>query len=265
MDVVGKTIEIVGHNESGNSYTSINPTDVVSIGLFNWYGARALNIAREIVKIDPAGSQTALEGANRNLYSEIIGGNNNVWNNFRPGSNSADMSALKKFLGLDASKQAQDKQANVDAQGYISQAKARNITDEAAQVYFADLYNQSPRQAGNIVNAVKSNGLSFTLNNLHTYAMKNSVMNKYSTRRNWTYNQLVGWSGEEVITPPVNPPNQNGGDGTAGNLPPSASSVSNYVLFKKDHLIVYNSEYPQGNIFVKAGPNIFIPMTSSGG
>lgn len=260
-NVVEETVYIVGHNESGNSYTSINPTDVISIGLFNWYGARALNIARQIVALDPSGSESALSSASNPLYQQITSGNNNVWNSYHP-TNSQDRNALKNFLDLSASHTVQDNQSRGDASGYISQAKARGITDEAAQIYFADLYNQSPKQAGNIVNACKSGGAVLNLANLHKYAMQNSVMKKYSTRRNWTYNELVGWTGEEVVTPPVNPPSENGGDGTAGNLPPSAANVSDYILKYNEILIRYSADNPQGTVYIPAG-NVFIPKTQN--
>ncbi len=61
-------IYIIGHNESGNKYDSINKTEVISIGLFNWYGARALGLARSIVTIDPGGQGLHL-AQRRHLYT----------------------------------------------------------------------------------------------------------------------------------------------------------------------------------------------------
>lgn len=263
-NVVEKTIEVVGHNESGGNYDSINRSDVISIGLFNWYGARALNIARQIVNTDPQGSQNALTGASRDLYADIVSGNNNVWNNYRPGQSSDDIQALERFLNLDASKSVQNLQATNDANGYISQAKARGITETNAQVYFADLYNQSPRQAGNIVTAIKNAGLPLTAENLHAYAMKNPVMSQYSTRRNYTWNQLNGWDGSEIVTPPVNPPNPNGGDGTAGNIPPYQSNVADYLLITNGVIISYSTTNPGGTVYIPNGNNMYIPMSKGG-
>lgn len=248
-------VYVIGHNESGNSYTSINMSDVVSIGLFNWYGARALNIARQIAAADPTGSQTALAGAENPLYDQITSGNNNVWNSYKPGQYSRDVSALKLFLDLPASHTVQDGQATTDAGGYSSQAKAVGVSEPNAQIYYGDLYNQSPRQAQNIVNACKAGGKALTLDNLHAYAMANPVMSKYSTRRNWTYNELKAWTGDVPETPPVNPPNSNGG----GNIPPSAYEITDYmVVVNSDTMIHFDSENPNGNVWVKA-QNIWIP------
>ena len=90
-------IYIIGHNESGNKYDSINKTEVISIGLFNWYGARALGLARSIVTIDP-GVKDCTSTAETPLYSQITSGDNSVWNSYIPGHNQNDMNALKSFL-----------------------------------------------------------------------------------------------------------------------------------------------------------------------
>lgn len=255
-------IYIIGHNESGNSYTSINPTDVVSIGLFNWYGARALGLARTIVAADPSGSQTALSGASTDIYGQITSGNNSAWNNFVPGQNADDMSALRRFLDLAASHTAQDELALVDGEGYASQAKSVGIEIPAAQIYYADLYNQSPRQAQNIV-AAAGGGALCSLERIHQFAMENPVMNKYSTRRNWTYNELLSWvgdfGGEEPdipVTPPVNPPS--GG----GNEPGVGGNVKAYILDVNKCLIHYTNDYPDGITYVSAGNNVWIPASN---
>lgn len=147
-------IYIIGHNESGNRYDSINPTDVISIGLFNWYGARALGLARTIVGLDPSGSEAALSTAETPLYNQIKSGDNSIWNNYHPGANQNDMAALRRFLSLPASNTAQDSLAYTDGQQYSSQAKAVGIVVPAAQIYYADLYNQSPKQAQAIIRSL---------------------------------------------------------------------------------------------------------------
>lgn len=246
---------VIGHNESSNSYTSINLTDVISIGLFNWYGARALNIARQIVTADPSGSETALSGADTPLYTQINSGDNNVWNNYYPGRSQNDLAALRLFLDLSASHNVQDSQALIDSEAYSSQAKSRNITNAACQIYFADLYNQSPKQAGNIINSVSNRD---DLTALHNAAMANPIMKKYKTRRDWTYNELVSWAaggGVEVPeTPPINPPNGNGG----GNLPPNAYAITDYILIQNSMLVRYSEDTPTGKVYTPVN-NIFIP------
>lgn len=246
---------VIGHNESSNSYTSINLVDVISIGLFNWYGARALNIARQIVALNPSASQTALAGADTPLYDQIISGNNNVWNSYYPGRSQNDLNALRTFLDMTESHTVQDTQALIDSNDYSSQAKSRGITDAACQIYFADLYNQSPKQAGNILNAV---GDKNNLSSLHSAAMNNPVMKKYVTRRNWTYDELASWAGggggEVPETPPVQPPNGNGG----GNLPPSAYAITDYILIQNGMLVIYSEDNPTGKVYMPVN-NMFVP------
>lgn len=258
-DYMGELIYIIGQNESGNNYTSINATEVVSIGIFNWYGARALSLARNIVALDPSGSQSALSGATNPLYSQITSGNNNVWNNYVPGNSSDDMDALRRFLDLPASHTAQDALANVDGQGYVSQAKSMGIVVPAAQIYFADLYNQSPKRAVEIVNAA-GGGAMCSLEVIHKYAMMNPVMSKYSSRRNWTYNELASWSGDSgggyqpPVTPPVNPPS---GEWEGENV--DSLNKKYYIVRWNEHLALFSSDHPNGLIFIPSG-NVFIPL-----
>lgn len=255
-------IYIIGHNESGNKYDSINQTEVISIGLFNWYGARALGLARSIVTIDPGGSRTALSTAETPLYSQITSGNNSVWNSYIPGHNQNDMNALKAFLSLPASKTAQDALAQTDGANYSSQAKAVGIVVPAAQIYYADLYNQSPKQAQNIIRSI-GNGAAATLERLHNAAMANSVMSKYATRRNWTYNELKQWAsdvgggGTDVpVTPPVNPPT---GDGSGGGNIPDGYTGKDYFYVQNGCAIKYSRDYPNGILYVEYRKGVFFP------
>lgn len=255
-------IYIIGHNESGNKYDSINKTEVISIGLFNWYAARALGLARSIVTLDPGGSRTALSAAETPLYSQITSGNNSVWNSYIPGHNQNDMNALKAFLSLPASKTAQDALAQTDGANYSSQAKAVGIVVPAAQIYYADLYNQSPKQAQNIIRSI-GNGAAATLESLHNAAMANSVMSKYATRRNWTYNELKQWASEVgggetdvPVTPPVNPPT---GDGSGEGNIPDGYTGKDYFYVQNGCAIKYSSDYPNGILYVEYRKGVFFP------
>lgn len=254
-------IYVISHNESGNNYDSVNPVDVVSIGLFNWYGARALSLARSIVSADPSGSRAALEGSPSDIYGQITGGNNNVWNNWKPGNNETDMRKLKEFLRLQASMNEQDALAMTDGEMYSSQAKSTGITVAAAQLYYADLYNQSPKQAVAIVRDAGGGALC-NLQRIHEFAMKNSVMSKYSTRRNWTYNELLAWQGNSPeepdipVTPPVEPPGEGG-----GNLP-NAYDNKKWLLVQQDYAVEYSNDYPQGLVYLKSGSNAYFPASA---
>lgn len=253
-------IYVIGHNESGNNYDSVNPVDVVSIGLFNWYGARALSLARSIVSVDPSGSRAALEGSPSDIYGQITSGNNNVWNSWRPGDNKTDMQKLKEFLRLQASMNEQDTLAMKDGEMYSSQAKSTGITVAAAQLYYADLYNQSPKQAVAIVKAAGGGALC-NLERIHEFAMKNEVMSKYSTRRNWTYNELLSWQGETPtepdipVTPPVNPPD----DGN-GNMP-SLSGAKKWFMVQQGYAVEYSDDFPKGILYIQSGVNMYIPYS----
>lgn len=250
-------IYVIGYWESRNTYDAVNPTDVVSLGYFQWYGARALGLARTIASADPSGSESALSSASTPLYQQITSGSNTVWNSYRPGNSSSDMSALKAFLSLSASRTAQEALCQSDGQNYSAQAQSMGIVVPSAQIYFADLYNQSPKQAVNIVNAA-GGGAVCSLSVIHAYAMKNSVMSKYAERRNWVYAELQSWSGDTgggyqpPPTDPVNPP----GDEWEGE---EGVEVKYYMVKWNEHMVLYSEDHQNGLVFIPSG-NVFIPL-----
>lgn len=261
------TRELIAKEESSGRYDAINPTDVVSIGIFQWYGARALNVAREIAAADPDGA-IAASGAS-GLYEEITSGNNNIWNGWKPSGEKKE--ALTNLLRLSVSEGVQNNQANKDIEGYTAQAISRGVSDPAAQMYFSDLYNQSPKQAGNIVVAVKAAGKALTVENLHAYAMQNSVMSKYSSRRNRVFNQILSWIEDGSITgglepspPPVNPPNENSPSGIGGNIPPSVYGVQDMIYIMNGNMIKVDSNFPMGRMYVEVSPGIWVPLGIGG-
>lgn len=251
-------IYVIGYWESRNTYDAVNPEDVVSIGYFQWYGARALGLARAIANADPSGSENALAGASTPLYQQITGGSNTVWNSYRPGgSSTADHQALKRFLQLPASKTAQGALLQEDGGKYSAQAQSMGIVVPAAQIYFADLYNQSPKQAIAIVKAA-GGGAVCSLSVIHQYAMRNSVMSEYAKRRDWVYAELQSWSGDTdggyqpPPTDPVNPPGQEW-EGETG------VEVKYYMLRWNGHMVLYSDEHKDGLVFIPSG-NVYIPL-----
>lgn len=109
--------------------------------------------------------------------------------------------ALVNLLGTSESHKVQDETARVDVAGYMEDGKGKGITDEKALIYYADLYNQSPKQARAIVEAVEA---PITLDKLHASAMANSVMNKYETRRKNAYNAANSFMGSVSLEKFVN-------------------------------------------------------------
>ena len=247
---IQETIYVIGNNEASGNYGAVNAVDVVSIGIFQWYGSRAYDLCYSIYATVGETESTQILGAD--LVAELKQNISSLWNNFTP--NADQRSALSAFITTDEGRRIQGDLATTDAWSYIKIGQNYGLTDGQALIYFADLYNQSPRQAGNIVAA---GGGATAVNNLdaiHNAAMKNSVMNKYSTRRNWTYDELNAWGGSAETPPP------SGGGGWVGGE--EGKDSHDYIIDYQGILVLYSQTYPEGKVYLPTNTNIFYPKNS---
>lgn len=177
-DIVGCAINVILRGE-GN-YTSINDDAPISIGILQWYEERAHDLLCSINELD---SQ---------LVEDVLGKDSALVNELKQDRSvfskrcltTEEKAALVNLLDTPESHKVQDETARIDVAGYIEDGRGKGITDEKALIYYADLYNQSPKQAKLIVEAVEG---TITLAKLHASAMANAVMNKYAARRSKAY------------------------------------------------------------------------------
>lgn len=247
---IQETIYVIGNNEASGNYGAVNATDVVSLGIFQWYGSRAYNLCYSIYSTLGESVSESILGTE--LVDELKQNNSALWNSFIPDSD--ERSKLSEFITQDAAITIQNNLAETDAWSYIKTGQNYGLTDGQALIYFADLYNQSPRQAVNIVSAAGGAIYANNLTNLHKAAMSNAVMNKYSTRRNWTYNELLAWSGQGEAPPPSGCGGWVGGD--------YGLNSHDYIAQVNGILILYSQQYPTGRIYIPTNTNLFYPKNS---
>lgn len=248
--------EIFQHNESSD-YGGVNPNDngALSLGLLQWHAARALGLMRMIAD-EPGGSAEIESELGSDMLDTIQNGSNNVWNTYVIPSSL--VSNFRNVLTSAPGVSAQDKLFSSDTAGYVSQAKSLGITETGAQLYFCDLYNQSPKQALNIARACQG---VMTLDNLYQQSLANNVMGKYANRRTWTYNYCLSYTGGgSGVTPPVNPPPDNPNDSGQGDV----SNVSNYILALDDGslLLEVSDNFPNGRLYMQTSTGLYVPKKS---
>lgn len=246
---IQETIFVIGNNEASGNYGAVNAVDVVSIGIFQWYGSRAYDLCYSIFATIGEEQSTQILGAD--LVAELKQNASSLWNDFLP--TATQRSTLSTFITTAEGRRIQDELATTDAWDYIKVGQNYGLTDGQALIYFADLYNQSPRQAGNIVASAGGAAGANSLDAIHNAAMKNSVMNKYSTRRNWTYNELKEWAGAATTPPP------SGGGGWVGG--DTGNNSNDYVMQYNNLLILYSQQYPAGRVYIPSSSNIFYPKS----
>lgn len=194
-DIVGYAVNAISRWE-GN-YTSINPREPVSIGILQWYQERAHDLLRSIREQDAR------------LVENILGKDSVLANELKQDRSvfsgryltNEEKVVLTNLLNTQVSRKIQDKAARTDVEGYIENGKRKGITDEKALIYYADLFNQSPKQAKVITEAIEG---EVTLDKIHAGAMANPVMRRYAARRTSVYNVANSFAGSIPLDKFVN-------------------------------------------------------------
>lgn len=183
-EIAAEAAKIIFANE-GN-YSSVNADDngALSVGKVQWHGNRALSLLKKIVQGMGAGAETVLGGT---LYREIMTASD--WAGRK--ATAEEKVKLSKVLGSVQGKQVQDAQAEEDILSYVTHGVKMGIEDPQSLIYFADLENQggagASKRVGNAA-AQKAGGAGkVNLAIIHTAALADRVMGKYSSRRNLVY------------------------------------------------------------------------------
>ncbi len=183
-EIAAEAAKIIFANE-GN-YSSVNADDngALSVGKVQWHGNRALSLLKKIVQGMGAGAETVLGGT---LYREIMTASD--WAGRK--ATAEEKVKLSKVLGSVQGKQVQDAQAEENILLYVTHGVKMGIEDPQSLIYFADLENQggagASKRVGNAA-AQKAGGAGkVNLAIIHTAALADRVMGKYSSHRNLVY------------------------------------------------------------------------------
>lgn len=192
---IKKVVKVAGgiiFSQEGD-YGSVNKNDNnhgMSVGKCQWnaYWGRALPLLQEIVKADEAGAKNIL---GESLYNEIAGNGADAWNNQSRAATDEEAKAISALLSTKQGKKVQDATADADITAYIKNGVKVGVLSLKALAYYADLENQGgagaskriAQTAGNDIGGVEKVGLE----EIHAYALKDSVMGQYASRRKKVY------------------------------------------------------------------------------
>lgn len=178
--------------QEGN-YDSVNRNDNkhgMSIGKCQWnaYWGRALPLLQTIVNKD---QNRAKEILGESLYNEIAGSSPKAWDKKERAATEEEAKALSKLLATTQGKEAQDELADADITAYVKNGVKVGVVSLKALAYYADLENQGgsgtskkiATTAGNDLGGVEKVGIE----EIHAYAIKDSVMGQYASRRAKVY------------------------------------------------------------------------------
>lgn len=193
------TVEVISAEEG--DYNSVNPKDVLSIGLLQWRASRAFNLLvdirnRNAKSFDSIMSKTTIGGY-------ILNGNGKPFETLTPASvSSSELGLLKTLLDTEESHEAQESLKRNDVNSYIEHGKSLGISDDKVLIYFSDCYNQSPKGISRIGNLINGQWSTLSLDGLHNYALKdiyvkngtNYGLGVYSKRRNLVYEKAKAYN-----------------------------------------------------------------------
>lgn len=192
------TVDVISAQEG--KYDSVNPTDVLSIGLLQWRALRAYNLLRDIRNRNTKSFDSIMSETTIGEY--IISGNSGPFESLRPTSLPAsELTRLKQLLDTEESHEAQEELKRNDVNGYIEYGRSLGITEGKVLIYFSDCYNQSPKGITRIGDRINSQWASLSLESLHNYALgdiyekngKNYGLGVYPTRRNSVYEKAAAY------------------------------------------------------------------------
>lgn len=195
---VKKVVEVVSgiiYSLEGE-YGSVNKNDNnrgMSIGKCQWnaYWGRALPILKSVVEKDRRQAKMILGDA---LYTEISESSASAWNRKARKASEEEAKAISKLLTTKDGKEVQDDVANADITGYVKNGIKTGLVSLKALAYFTDLENQGGNGTSSRIArmAIEAAGRAekVGLEEIHTCALKDSIIGQYKSRRDKAYKAI---------------------------------------------------------------------------
>lgn len=200
--------------QEGN-YASVNKNDNnhgMSIGKCQWnaYWGRALPLLQTVTK---AVGEQAKKILGDTLYNEIAGSGADAWNKKKRVATETEANALSVLLVTEQGKKIQDELADKDITQYVKNGAKTGLISLKALAYYADLENQGGSGASKQIATTAGNALGGVtkvgLEEIHAYALKDSTMGQYASRRGKVYEAVkntnladMQTTGEDTTTKP---------------------------------------------------------------
>lgn len=173
-------IKSIGQTEARMNYGAVNPTDPVSIGLFQWYGVRAAGLLHDL---KDKGSWPATAPLTADLAAHPA---TDSWWNSRY-LTAAERTEMAPILRVPENVAIQDQYAVRDLETYRAAGEAAGLnanTNTDTMCFFVNMYNQSPREALRVLGVVGGNA---TLDQIYRACLNNAVLGVYSGRYKEAY------------------------------------------------------------------------------
>lgn len=247
-------VYVIGEVESHWNWTAVNYNDPITIGMMQWYGARAAALLNRVKNEMPTAYGQLAASLRSDIESHDAG---SAWWTSRYLNKDEGNSIISVFQE-EENHVIQENQAIADFEGYISTLEGWGMSQSYPKplIFAMSMYHQSPASAGQVVATA---GGSADLDRIYTVCMNHGVLGQYRNRYNTVYQRLKDWDGES------DPPDfgQSGDvDTTPGGNNPGISTEESklgYIIQRGNLLILYGKdEYAKGVTFYTAGTQKWI-------
>lgn len=251
----------IGEVESGWVWNSINYSDPITLGMWQFYGTNAAQHLHAMQDETPADYSQLSAGLRAAVESHA---ETDVWWNSY-GLNQEDGNSWATVAeGSDQNHALQQKQMLALTESHLDSLLGWGMTlDQPRElVFMLSVFHQRPVSAQNIL---RSCGATATLENFYTTTLNDSIMGQYRNRYTTVYNRVRAWDGTSA--PPdygqVDAPETGGNEGTISTVASDAA----YILQRGSHLVLYGqpgSDYENGLIFANVSGDRWVPVSQPG-
>jgi cell wall-associated NlpC family hydrolase len=249
------TIHALGAVEASMDYGATNPSDVISVGLLQWYAQRAANVLDEMKSTNPS-DWTPMASSTLDSDLTAHSATDSFWNNRYLYADERNL--LHSVMATTANKAVQDAQAQTDIDNdYIPAGAAIGIDKDATpetMAFFINIFNRNPTAARRIISNC---GPDSSLDRIYSYTINDQTENAYKSRYLEAKTIIAAHDTTGVgigsITPP--PSTNPGGNTGGGNVRPSGNAL--YIQQRGNDLILFNKDNTKLQ-FHHSGPDIWI-------
>lgn len=236
---------IIGSVETGCTWTYVDFSSTISIGIINWKENQAAELLNRLGSEYPSLYNTLTGSLRHDLstYSE----SSRFWQS-RQLSQEEGNSIINVFQNSGAqSLQTEMATENFEECIEVLEGWGFNTSHPKPLIFAMAIYNQSPQYCAQIISSAGGNA---TLNKLYTTLLNHRELNRFATKYTSVYNMLNSWDGES------NPPDYGTVTGNIVGGNPSGVTIIptniNYIIQVGNNLIVYgDNQYKDGVTFYK--------------
>ena len=184
---------VIGKVESNNNWTSVNFNDPITLGMMQWYGVRAYGLLNRGRSADPDG-WAAFKNAAPDLSGQVE--NNSANWNVRYLTKS-EGNAWIAWARRKENHSFQEAQWDEDYNSYNNICNNYGFPQNnmRERIFFMCMYHQSPVSALRVIGSVSATA---NLDLMHSAALNDRILGRYSNRYNTAYNLLKNWDGQSA-------------------------------------------------------------------